>query len=253
MNFQYRFLEHLSIPPTPLPCFFFFPSESFTHAAQSNHEVPLPDGVSRWWLRPARRKWVPVTRTYASGGGESFSSFSSCFLGNRLYVNHVWMEILTKTEDVNLLLKITFRFCFPPGPIFTLRERWKRKKHVHLGISLERVTTDNLQLFLLHWGGNPEARGEGWSWGPGGPSGPLLKGWLQARARVSASPLVLLFFFFKGRNWIFMSKSQYVNIFTSQMKQSRRNPRDHRVESMSLDLEAWGSEKEGTFQDDTRI
>ena len=180
-----------------------------------------------------------------------------CFLyqlvDSCLYVNHVWMEILTKTEDVNLLLKITFRFCFPPGPIFTLRERWKRKKHVHLGISLERVTTDNLQLFLLHWGGNPEARGEGWSWGPGGPSGPLLKGWLQARARVSASPLVLLFFFFKGRNWIFMSKSQYVNIFTSQMKQSRRNPRDHRVESMSLDLEAWGSEKEGTFQDDTRI
>ena len=32
---------------------------------------------------------------------------------------------------------------------------------MHLGISLERVTTDNLQLFLLRWGGNPEARGEG--------------------------------------------------------------------------------------------
>ena len=134
--------------PLLSPVFFFFFRKFYTCSSVKPWS-PLPNGVSRGWLRPARRKWVPVTRTCASGGGESFSSFSSCFLGNRLYVNHVWMEILTKTEDVNLLLKITFRFCFPPGPIFTLRERWKRKKHVRLGISLERVTSDTLQLFLL--------------------------------------------------------------------------------------------------------
>ena len=79
-NFQNRFLEHLSIPPTPLPCVFFFFFQKVYTCSSVKPRSPLPDGVSHWWLRPARRRWVPVTRTCASGGGESFSSFSSCFL-----------------------------------------------------------------------------------------------------------------------------------------------------------------------------
>ena len=254
MNFQYRFLEHLSIPPTPLPCFLFFSFRKFYTCSSVKPRSPLSDGVSRWWLRPARRKWVPVTRTCAPGGGESFSSFSSCFLGNRLYVNRVWMEILTKIEDVNLLLKITFRFCFPLGPIFTLRGRRKRKSMCVSGFFWRGWQLIFYSSSFWAGAGNPKAIGEGWSWWSGGPSGPLLKGWPQARARVWASPLVLpFFFFFKAEIGFSCQMSQYVNIFMSQMKQSRRNPGDHHVEFMSLDLEAWGSEKERTFQDDTRI
>lgn len=181
---------------------------------------------------------MPVTRTCAPGGGESFSSFSSCFLGNRLYVNSVWMEILTKIEDVNLLLKITFRFCFPLGPIFTLRGRRKRKKHVRLGIPLERVATDILQLFLLGWGWKSQSdRGRLilviW-WAKWPPSKGVASSQSQSVSKSSGSA----FFFFKAEIEFSCQMSQYVNIFMSQMKQSRRNPRDHHVESMSLDLEA---------------
>lgn len=142
---------------------------------------------------------MPVTRTCAPGGGESFSSFSSCFLGNRLYVNRVWMEILTKIEDVNLLLKITFRFCFPLGPIFTLRGRRKRKKHVRLGIPLERVATDILQLFLLGWGWKSQSdRGRLilviW-WAKWPPSKGVASCQSQSVSESSGSA-----FFFKGRN-----------------------------------------------------
>ena len=125
------------------------------------------------------------------------------------------------------------------GPNIHSKGETKEEKHVRLGIFLERVATDILQLFLLGWGWKSQSdRGRLilviW-WAKWPPS----KGVASSQSQsVSESSGSAFFFFFKAEIGFSCQMSQYVNIFMSQMKQSRRNPGDHHVESMSLDLEA---------------
>lgn len=216
--------------PLLSPVFFFFPESLHVQLSQTTKSP------SRWCFplvtQTSKEKVGACNQNLCIWRRGEFLQLFILFLGNRLYLNCVWMEIFTKNEDVNLLLKSTFRFCFPLGSIFTPRGRRKRKKHVSLRFSLEGVTADTLQVFLLCWGWKSRSHRGRLILGIWWTKWPSSKGVASSQSQSVSKSSGSAFSFLKAE--IGFSCQIYVNIFTSQMKQSRRT-----LEIMVLNPWAW--------------